>query len=45
MDMFNDFIGRNQLRELARAGPHFTWSNNQEHPVLAKLDRILVSND
>lgn len=23
----------------------FTWSNNQEHPTLEKLDRILVSKD
>lgn len=45
MDSFNNFIGSYQLRELARAGPRYTWTNKQGNPVLAKLDRILVSSD
>lgn len=45
MDMFNEFIGRNQLRELDRTGPQYTWSSNQDTPILAKLDRILISTN
>jgi hypothetical protein len=43
MNLFNDFIGRFQLREIYISGPRFTWSNKQYDPVLIKLDRILVS--
>lgn len=45
MDMFNKFIGCHQLRELDRTGPRFTWSNNQDCPVMAKLDRILATTE
>lgn len=45
MNKFNDFIGKNNLRELDRAGPRYTWSNKQECPIFAKLDRILVTTD
>ena len=44
MTLFNDFIGRFHLRELFISGAKFTWSNKQKHPILVKLDRILVSN-
>lgn len=43
MDKLNEFIGRHQLRELVRARPRFTWTNKQENPVMAKLDRLLIS--
>uniref|UniRef100_C6JRP7 Reverse transcriptase domain-containing protein n=1 Tax=Sorghum bicolor TaxID=4558 RepID=C6JRP7_SORBI len=43
MELFNDFIGHFQLREIFCNGNKFTWSNKQKNPVLAKLDRILVS--
>lgn len=45
INMFNSFIGTHQLRELARSGPRFTWSNKRANPVLANLDRILVSTE
>lgn len=45
MNQFNDFIGKHQLRELARAGSKYTWTNKQGCPVLAKLDRILVTTE
>jgi len=43
MDLFNDFIADNELRELHRSGGLFTWSNNQDLPVRVVLDRVLVS--
>lgn len=44
MDLFNNFIGNFQLREIYVNGPKFTWSNKQRNPILIKLDRILVSD-
>jgi hypothetical protein len=44
MNIFNNFIGRFQLREIFMSGPKFTWSNKQRDPTLIKLDRILVSD-
>ena len=29
--------------ELNPSNKKFTWTNNQEHPILAKIDRIFVS--
>jgi len=43
MDLFNNFIGHCQLREIFCNGNRFTWSNKQKNPILVKLDRILVS--
>ena len=43
MELFNDFIGRFQLREIFCSGNKFTWSNKQRNPTLIKLDRILVT--
>jgi hypothetical protein len=34
-----------ELRELIMTGGMFTWSNNQETPILEKLDRIFVSKE
>jgi hypothetical protein len=45
MEMFNDFIGQFRLRELFISGAKFTWSNKQLHPILVKLDRILVTDN
>ena len=44
MNLFNDFIGQFQLREISFSGSRFTWSNKQ-HPTLVKLDRILASTN
>jgi hypothetical protein len=43
VNAFNDAIARMALREVARAGARFTWSNRQRNPVRCVLDRVLVS--
>lgn len=43
--VFNSLIHFYELRELAMNGGIFTWSNNQENPILEKLDRVLVTED
>lgn len=45
MKNFNDFIEREELREIYKLGGKFTWSNNQESPIQSNLDRVLVSTD
>ena len=44
VDRFNDIINTMCLREIFIEGGLYTWSNNQSHPTLEKLDRILMSN-
>jgi hypothetical protein len=44
MELFNNFIGDLQLREIFVSGVKFTWSNKQHHPMLIKLDRILATS-
>jgi len=41
-DMFNTLINSHELREIVMTGGLYTWSNNQENPILEKLDRILA---
>lgn len=43
--LFNSLINSYELREIVMTGGLYTWSNNQEFPVLEKLDRILVSKE
>jgi hypothetical protein len=43
VNAFNDCIARLALREVARSGARFTWSNKQHNPVHCVLDRALVS--
>ena len=43
VDRFNAIINNLCLREIFVEGGMFTWSNNQAHPTLEKLDRILIS--
>jgi len=43
--LFNFLIGFYELKEIIMTGGLFTWSNNQEDPILEKLDRVLVSKD
>jgi hypothetical protein len=45
VDYFNDWVNKWGLIELNPPNRKFTWSNNQENAVLAKLDRILISTD
>jgi hypothetical protein len=33
VNAFNDSIARMALREVARTGAHFTWSNRERSPV------------
>ncbi|KAJ1291702.1 hypothetical protein BS78_02G335900 [Paspalum vaginatum] len=42
-DGFNDLIDRWSLIDLETTNGCFTWTNNQENLIKAKLDRILVS--
>jgi hypothetical protein len=45
VNRFNDWIHRWGLVELSDPSRTFSWSNNQANPILAKLDRIIVSVD
>jgi hypothetical protein len=42
-DMFNNWISMWGLIELSAANKRFTWTNNQDNRILAKIDRIFVS--
>lgn len=44
-DLFNDRIHKWALVELSAKNMKFTWTNNQENPIMAKIDRIFVTND
>ena len=44
-DLFNWVINTHELREVDLIGGKYTWSNNQQDPILEKLDRILISED
>jgi hypothetical protein len=41
--MFNDCIADLALREIARVGARYTWSNNRVDPIQSVLDRVFVS--
>ena len=41
--IFNQFVNDTSLRELHRHGGSYTWTNKQENPIMAVLDRIFVS--
>ncbi|KAE8816186.1 hypothetical protein D1007_06305 [Hordeum vulgare] len=43
MCLFNDCIADMALREIARVGARFTWSNKQADPIQSVLDRVFVS--
>lgn len=45
MVMFADLINHLAMIDLPLANQSFTWSNLQQQPSLAKLDRFLVSTD
>jgi hypothetical protein len=40
---FNECINKWGLIELANPTRSYTWSNNQEKPIIARLDRVLAS--
>lgn len=43
--LFNSLIRFYELQELIMNGGLFTWTNNQDPPILEKLDRISVTKD
>jgi hypothetical protein len=43
--LFNDWIEKWGLMEISDPSRLFTRSNNQDNPIMAKIDRILVSVD
>nr|CAD1833443.1 unnamed protein product [Ananas comosus var. bracteatus] len=45
MNLFNDLINELALIELPMANQSYTWSNMQRNPILAKLDRFLISTE
>jgi hypothetical protein len=45
VQLFNQFVDDVSLREMHRQGGSFTWTNKQEIPIMAVLDRVFVSND
>jgi endonuclease/exonuclease/phosphatase family metal-dependent hydrolase len=40
---FNDALAAMSLREVARVGARFTWTNRQLNPIRCVLDRVFVS--
>lgn len=45
MDLFNDWLNFNGLVELKISSRSFTWTNNQEQPILAAIDKFLCNNN
>jgi hypothetical protein len=43
VELFNEWIDRWALIDLKDPARGFTWTNNQEKPIMATLDRILVT--
>lgn len=44
-DAFNDWISHWGLVELDLSNKQYTWTNNQENMVMARIDRIFVSTE
>ncbi|OAY65254.1 hypothetical protein ACMD2_16588 [Ananas comosus] len=45
MTMFSDLINKLAVMDLPLSNQNFTWSNMQQRPTLAKLDRFLISTE
>lgn len=45
VDLFNDWINKWALIELDLRNRKFTWTNNQENLVMARIDRVFLSTD
>ncbi|XP_022883784.1 uncharacterized protein LOC111400614 [Olea europaea var. sylvestris] len=45
MEEFSDFIRENMLVDLPMIGGDFTWSSNQDQPVLSRIDRFLICGE
>jgi len=44
-DLFNNWINLLGLIELKNTTRNYTWTNNQDNPVMAILDRVFISTD
>ncbi|PUZ51151.1 hypothetical protein GQ55_6G154700 [Panicum hallii var. hallii] len=44
-DSFNDWINHWDLIELKNPNRSYTWTNNQEQPIMAVLDRVFATTD
>lgn len=42
-DGFNSWVDKWALIELNASNKRFTWTNNQDFPVIAKIDRVFVT--
>ena len=45
VDPFNDWVSKWGLIELELRNRKFTWTNNQENLVMARLDRVFMSTE
>ncbi|KAF8733041.1 hypothetical protein HU200_015400 [Digitaria exilis] len=45
MGRFRQFVNDMELKDLPLHGRRYTWSNEQNHPTLERLDRVLVTAD
>ena len=45
VDAFNNWVNTWGLVELKLPNRSFTWTNNQDHPTMAVLDRVFASTD
>jgi exonuclease III/plasmid maintenance system killer protein len=45
VDLFNDWVSRWGLIEIELRNRKYTWTNNQENVVMARLDRVFVSTE
>jgi hypothetical protein len=44
-EAFNDWINTWGLIKIRVPSKSYTWSNNQEYPIMATLDRVMISID
>jgi endonuclease/exonuclease/phosphatase family metal-dependent hydrolase len=44
-DAFNDWISRWGLVELNLTNKAYTWTNNQDNLVMARIDRVFITTD
>jgi endonuclease/exonuclease/phosphatase family metal-dependent hydrolase len=44
VDLFNDWIHNFGLLELKNSSRSYTWTNNQDLPIMAAIDKLLCNN-
>jgi hypothetical protein len=45
VDCFNDWVNKWGLLDINPCNRKFTWANNQNNLILAKLDRVFISTE